>query len=71
MLHLFRRLTDRNRNTADGVFIYIGMLPLTKPFENLGITNEAGYIETNERMETKVAGSLQLEMFVKKHCVKS
>ncbi|MFB5282878.1 thioredoxin-disulfide reductase [Peribacillus sp. Hz7] len=41
---------------ADGVFVYIGMLPLTKPFENLGITNETGYIETNERMETKVAG---------------
>lgn len=41
---------------ADGVFIYIGMLPLTKPFESLGITNKAGYIETNEQMETKVAG---------------
>ena len=25
---------------ADGVFIYIGMLPLTKPFESLGIINE-------------------------------
>ncbi|MCZ4247866.1 thioredoxin-disulfide reductase [Bacillus amyloliquefaciens] len=41
---------------ADGVFIYIGMLPLSKPFENLGITNEEGYIETNDRMETKVPG---------------
>lgn len=41
---------------ADGVFIYIGMVPLTKPFANLGITNENGYIETNERMETKVPG---------------
>jgi thioredoxin reductase (NADPH) len=41
---------------ADGVFIYIGMNPLSKPFENLGITNEAGYIVTNERMETKVPG---------------
>lgn len=41
---------------ADGVFIYIGMLPLTKPFENLGITNENGYIVTNEKMETKVPG---------------
>lgn len=41
---------------ADGVFIYIGMLPLTKPFVSLGITNEAGYIETNEKMETTVAG---------------
>lgn len=41
---------------ADGVFIYIGMVPLTKPFEGLGITNSNGYIETNERMETKVPG---------------
>jgi len=41
---------------ADGVFIYIGMLPLSKPFQNLGITNADGYIETNERMETRVPG---------------
>jgi thioredoxin reductase (NADPH) len=41
---------------ADGVFIYIGMLPLTKPFENLGILNSTGYIETNDRMETRVPG---------------
>ncbi|WP_026567787.1 thioredoxin-disulfide reductase [Bacillus sp. UNC41MFS5] len=41
---------------ADGVFIYIGMVPLSKPFTNLGITNENGYIETNDRMETKVPG---------------
>ncbi|PDY00403.1 thioredoxin-disulfide reductase [Bacillus pseudomycoides] len=41
---------------ADGAFIYIGMLPLSKPFTELGITNENGYIETNERMETKVPG---------------
>ena len=41
---------------ADGVFIYIGMIPLSKPFANLGITNDNGYIETNERMETKVPG---------------
>ncbi|MCK1994406.1 thioredoxin-disulfide reductase [Peribacillus muralis] len=41
---------------ADGVFIYIGMLPLTKPFESLGILNATGYIETNDRMETRVPG---------------
>jgi thioredoxin reductase (NADPH) len=46
---------EREMN-ADGVFIYVGMLPLSKPFESLGITNENGYIETNERMETKVKG---------------
>ncbi|WP_281181763.1 thioredoxin-disulfide reductase [Pseudobacillus wudalianchiensis] len=41
---------------ADGVFIYVGMLPLSKPFLNLGITNEAGYIVTNEQMETSIPG---------------
>ncbi|MEK3887901.1 thioredoxin-disulfide reductase [Bacillus sp. FSL K6-3431] len=41
---------------ADGAFIYIGMDPLTKPFTHLGITNEAGYIVTNENMETNASG---------------
>lgn len=41
---------------AQGVFIYIGMNPLTGPFKELGILNEAGYIPTNEKMETSVAG---------------
>ena len=41
---------------TDGVFIYIGMLPLTKPFESLGILNDAGYIVTNDNMETAVPG---------------
>ena len=47
--------TDR-KFKADGIFIYIGMLPLTKPFANLGITNENGYIVTDENMETGVPG---------------
>ncbi|UOY91064.1 thioredoxin-disulfide reductase [Ectobacillus sp. JY-23] len=47
---------DEQEFKTDGVFIYIGMLPLSKPFEALGITNENGYIETNDRMETKVPG---------------
>lgn len=41
---------------ADGVFIYIGMNPLTGPFKELGILNEAGYIPTNDKMETSVPG---------------
>ncbi len=41
---------------SDGVFIYIGMLPLTKPFAELGILNAEGYIVTNEKMETNVPG---------------
>ncbi|ARK32041.1 thioredoxin-disulfide reductase [Halalkalibacter krulwichiae] len=41
---------------TDGVFIYIGMLPLNESVKNLGITNADGYIETNQEMETKVPG---------------
>ncbi|MFV9510612.1 thioredoxin-disulfide reductase [Tepidibacillus sp. LV47] len=41
---------------VQGVFIYVGMDPMTEPFQNLGITNEAGYILTNENMETKISG---------------
>lgn len=41
---------------TDGVFVYIGMLPLTKPFESLGILNSDGYIVTDEKMQTKVPG---------------
>ncbi|WP_078392193.1 thioredoxin-disulfide reductase [Shouchella patagoniensis] len=47
---------DISTMSADGVFVYIGMLPLNESVNNLGITNEEGYIETNEEMETKVAG---------------
>ncbi|MBM7571064.1 thioredoxin-disulfide reductase [Aquibacillus albus] len=52
-----------NKNTGeeyehktDGVFVYIGMNPLSTPFQSLGITNDEGYIVTNERMETAVPG---------------
>jgi thioredoxin reductase (NADPH) len=41
---------------TDGVFVYVGMLPLTAPFASLNILNEAGYIVTNEKMETSVPG---------------
>lgn len=40
----------------DGVFIYIGMNPITGFVQDLGITNEQGYIVTNEAMETKIPG---------------
>lgn len=41
---------------ADGVFVYIGMLPNTDPFEKLGILDEEGWVLTDERMETSVPG---------------
>ncbi|GAB3801363.1 thioredoxin-disulfide reductase [Virgibacillus kimchii] len=40
----------------DGVFVYIGMVPLNEPFLSLGITNDEGYIPTNEYMETNIKG---------------
>ncbi|MCT4783989.1 MULTISPECIES: thioredoxin-disulfide reductase [Exiguobacterium] len=40
----------------DGVFIYIGMNPITGFVQDLGILNEQGYIVTNEAMETKIPG---------------
>ena len=41
---------------VDGVFIYIGMVPLNDPFKSLGVTNEDGYIPTNDSMETNMPG---------------
>src|SRR5690606_24398218 len=45
--------TEQQKN-ADDIFVYVGMVPLTKPFTNLGILNEHGYIVTNEKMETNI-----------------
>ena len=41
---------------AEGIFVYIGLDPLTEPFKDLGITNEEGWIVTNEHMETSIPG---------------
>lgn len=54
---LFDKETGEKKDfKTDGVFVYVGMVPLTEPFKSLGITNDLGYIETNEQMETKVPG---------------
>lgn len=41
---------------CDGVFINVGMKPVTQPFLNLGITDNNGYIITDDNMETNVKG---------------
>jgi len=41
---------------ASGAFIYIGLLPNSDQFRNLGITDEEGWIVTDEKMETAVPG---------------
>lgn len=51
---------------ADGVFIYVGLDPLTAPFREAGLTNEAGWIPTDNEMKTNMPGVLPSEMFVKR-----
>ena len=42
--------------SVEGVFIYVGLVPMTESFTDLGITDEQGWIVTNEKMETKIPG---------------
>ncbi|WP_406707719.1 thioredoxin-disulfide reductase [Vagococcus fluvialis] len=41
---------------TDGMFVYVGLNPLTEPFEELGILDEHGWIITDENMKTSVDG---------------
>lgn len=41
---------------ADGVFIYIGVEPMTKPFAGLGVLDNAGWVMTDSKMATDVPG---------------
>ncbi|WP_429970656.1 thioredoxin-disulfide reductase [Fructilactobacillus sp. Tb1] len=52
---------------AAGVFVYVGILPMTEAFRNIGITDEAGWIDTNDLMETKVPGIFAVGDVRKKH----
>lgn len=47
---------ERTTLNVEGIFPYIGSYPNTAFLDGLGISDEAGYILTNDRMETKVAG---------------
>jgi len=49
--------TGVRRNLAcGGVFIYVGLDPMSKPFLNLGITDKDGWIETDPEMKTVLPG---------------
>ncbi len=41
---------------TDGVFIYVGLIPNTDAFKNLAITDEEGWIITDNDMRTNVPG---------------
>lgn len=50
------KTNEQSELATDGVFIYVGMDPLTDSVRGLGVTNEAGYVLTDEKMNTKVKG---------------
>ncbi|NIK12538.1 thioredoxin-disulfide reductase [Alkalibacillus almallahensis] len=54
---LYDNVTGEEREEdIDGVFIYIGMLPLNYAFTELGITNDEGWVQTDEKMQTSIPG---------------
>ncbi len=48
--------TNQGTVSCDGCFVCIGYVPATEPFEDLGILNSEGYIETDQTMQTQVKG---------------
>jgi len=50
------KTADVTTHPIDGVFIYIGMNPITGYVQDLGILNDQGYVVTNEAMETNIKG---------------
>ena len=51
-----KKTNEISQVEADGIFIYVGSQPMSAPFANLGITDEKGWILTDEKMRTKVSG---------------
>lgn len=53
-------LEDKQNNqeeiTVDGCFEYIGQVPNTKIFENLGILDDKGYVNVDKNYQTKISG---------------
>lgn len=41
---------------VDGIFVYVGLDPITEPFKANGILDDKGYVITNDRMETSIKG---------------
>lgn len=68
------KVTYRDKETgeekevkASGVFIYVGILPQSKPFADLGILDEQGWVATDDLMHTNVPGIFALGDVRAKH----
>ncbi|MBM7617996.1 thioredoxin reductase (NADPH) [Weissella uvarum] len=47
---------ETTEHATAGVFIYIGLLPVSDAVADLGVTDDLGWIKTNEQMETSQPG---------------
>lgn len=60
-LKLHNNVTDVDEIVdASGVFIYVGLLPVSSAVDGLDVTDEEGWIVTNDRMETTQPGLFAL-----------
>ena len=50
---------EENTVSCDGVFEYIGLTPTTEFLKDLGVLNQFGYVEVDEKMHTKVTKNLR------------
>ncbi|KAF1304905.1 thioredoxin-disulfide reductase [Enterococcus sp. JM9B] len=50
------KTNEVHEESANGIFIYVGLDPLSGPVKNLGVTNEAGWILTDDQMRTSIPG---------------
>lgn len=56
-IKVHNKKTDQDEVVStSGVFIYVGNIPNSQAFTNLRITDEAGWIKTNDEMETIIPG---------------
>lgn len=51
----FEYFADEDDGTF-GIFVFVGYLPINNLFKDIIEMNEAGYIKTNDRMETNIEG---------------
>lgn len=56
-VHLVNNETgEKSTMPIDGVFIYIGSVPMTEPFKSLGILDDQGWVITDSKMATSIPG---------------
>lgn len=58
---------DLSEHAFGGIFIYVGLDPVSTMVEGLGVTDSAGWVETNELMETSVPGVFAVGDVRQKH----